>query len=67
MQSDVGLGYYNPYFLLHPFTNQRLLPKRSWDKIFVEAGYEIVIDEVTSPKADPTGLGICYVLKPAAE
>ncbi len=66
MRSDVGIGYYNPYFLLHPFTNQRLLPKQSWNQIFVEAGYEIVIDEVTSPKADPTGFGICYVLKPAA-
>jgi 2-ketoarginine methyltransferase len=67
MRSDVGMGYYNPYFLLHPFTNQLLLPKKSWDHIFAEAGYEIVIDEVTSPKADPTGLGICYVLKPAGE
>lgn len=66
MRSDVGIGYYNPYFLLHPFTDQRLLPKQSWDEIFAEAGYEIVIDEVTSPKADPTGFGICYVLKPAA-
>lgn len=67
MRSPVGIGYYNPYFLLHPFTNQLLLPKRSWDAIFAEAGYEIVIDEVTSAKADPTGLGICYVLKPAME
>lgn len=67
MRSPVGIGYYNPYFLLHPFTNQLLLPKRSWDEIFTEAGYEIVIDEVTSAKADPTGLGICYVLKPATE
>jgi 2-ketoarginine methyltransferase len=67
MRSDVGIGYYNPYFLLHPFTDQRLLPKHSWDEIFREAGYQIVIDEVTSPKADPTGFGICYVLKPAAE
>lgn len=66
MRSDVGMGYYNPYFLLHPFTDQLLLPKRTWDEIFAEAGYEIVIDEVTSPKADPTGFGICYVLKPAA-
>jgi 2-ketoarginine methyltransferase len=66
MRSPVGLGYYNPYFLLHPFTDQRLLPKRGWDEIFAEAGYETVIDEVTSAQADPTGLGICYVLKPAA-
>jgi 2-ketoarginine methyltransferase len=66
MRSPVGLGYYNPYFLLHPFTNQRLLPKQRWDAIFASAGYEIVLYEVTSPKADPTGLGICYVLKPGA-
>ncbi|MDQ3288332.1 MAG: hypothetical protein M3Q42_08725 [Pseudomonadota bacterium] len=63
MQSPMGRGYYNPYFLLHPFTNQLLLPKKEWDRIFAEAGYEIVRDEVTSAKADPTGFGICYVLK----
>lgn len=63
MQSPMGRGYYNPYFLLHPFTNQLLLPKKEWDAIFAEAGYEVVRDEVTSPKADPTGFGICYVLK----
>jgi len=63
MQSPMGRGYYNPYFLLHPFTNQLLLPKKDWDGIFDEAGYDVVRDEVTSPKADPSGLGICYVLK----
>ena len=63
MQSPMGRGYYNPYFLLHPFTNQLLLPKKTWDEIFDEAGYDIVRDQVTSPKADPTGFGICYVLK----
>lgn len=63
MQSPIGRGYYNPYFLLHPFTNQLLLPKKEWDQIFDEAGYDIVRDEVTSPKADPSGFGICYVLK----
>jgi len=63
MQSPMGRGYYNPYFLLHPFTNQLLLPKKEWDQIFAEAGFDIVRDEVTSPKADPSGFGICYVLK----
>ncbi|ABA47851.1 methyltransferase domain-containing protein [Burkholderia pseudomallei] len=63
MHSPMGRGYYNPYFLLHPFTNQLLLPKREWDEIFAQAGYDVVRDEVTSPKADPSGFGICYVLK----
>lgn len=63
MASVMGRGYYNPYFLLHPFTNQQLLPKRSWDQIFADAGFTILIDEVTSASADPTGFGICYVLK----
>ncbi len=63
MKTPVGSGYYNPYFLLHPFTQQLLLPKCEWDDIFAAAGYAIIRDEVTSPKADPTGLGICYVLQ----
>ncbi|WP_420978832.1 methyltransferase domain-containing protein [Burkholderia gladioli] len=67
MQAPMGRGYYNPYFLLHPFTNQLLLPKREWDQIFDEAGYDVVRDEVTSAKADPTGFGICYVLKHRGE
>lgn len=63
MASAMGRGYYNPYYLLHPFTNQQLLPKQAWDQIFAEAGFEILIDEVTAASADPTGFGICYVLK----
>ncbi len=65
MKSKMGLGYYNPYYLIHPFTNQKLLPKEDWRKIFKEAGYEIITEEATSSKADPTGLGICYILKPS--
>ena len=61
MQSPMGRGYYNPYFLLHPFTNQLLLPKKTWDEIFDEAGYDIVRDEVTSPKARP--LRVWYLLR----
>lgn len=67
MQAPMGRGYYNPYFLLHPFTNQLLLPRREWEVIFDEAGYDVVVDEVTSAKADPSGFGICYVLKHRGE
>jgi 2-ketoarginine methyltransferase len=61
--SKIGLGYYNPYFLLHPFTEQRLLPDTEWRRIFLAAGFDVVRSELADPTIDPTGLEIGYALK----
>jgi 2-ketoarginine methyltransferase len=63
MKSPLGLGFYNPYFLLHPFTDQKLVSDQKWTEIFTKSGFEIIKKEAVDPKVDPTGLVIGYVLK----
>ena len=63
MKSPMGLGYYNLYYMLHPFTNQKLLSQKKWDEIFSKARFKIVEKKVVDPKVDPSGLEIGYVLK----
>ena len=61
--SKAGLGYYNPYFMLHPLTEQQLLPDREWRRVFSSAGFEVIKSELVDPEVDPTGLEIGYALK----
>ncbi len=63
MKSPVGLGFYNPYFLLHSFTNQKLATDQKWTEIFTSAGFEIIKKESVDFQVDPTNLVIGYVLK----
>lgn len=63
INSKVGLGYYNPYFLLHPFTGQQLISDKEWRRVFDAAGFDIVKTELVDPEVDPTGLEIGYALK----
>ena len=41
MSSPLGLGYYNPYFLIHRVTEQRLESPEFWHKVFSEAGWQL--------------------------
>jgi len=61
--SKIGLGYYNPYFMLHPFTGQQLLSNTEWRRIFSVAGFDVLQSELVNPAVDPTGFEIGYVLK----
>jgi len=63
--TPIGRGYYNYYFMWHPFTNQRLLPDRAWRALFRGAGFEVIESEVASREIDPSGLEIGYVLRPS--
>jgi 2-ketoarginine methyltransferase len=63
MKSPMGRGYYNPYFLLHPFTDQKLLPKGKWLELFAAAGFEVLASEAVDHRVDPSGLGIGMLLR----
>jgi 2-ketoarginine methyltransferase len=63
MKTPVGLGYYNPYYLLHPFTRQKLVPEKQWDALFARAGFRTVAKRTVDPDVDPTGLEIGWVLE----
>ncbi len=65
MRHGLALAYYNPYYLLHCFTNQLLVQDADWLDIFAEAGLSLVTRETTSDQVDSTGLEIGYLLRRA--
>ncbi|WP_433570176.1 2-ketoarginine methyltransferase [Streptomyces sp. CA-251247] len=62
MRHGLGLAYYNPYFLLHVLTEQKLETDRFWHELFQEAGASVVSRRVADPSVDSTGLEIGYLL-----
>ncbi len=65
LRTPIGRGYYNPYYLLHPLTNQRLMPIRRWKELFATAGYRLAAEETVDPCVDPSGLEVGLVFTPA--
>lgn len=63
MQHGLALAYYNPYYLLHPFTRQHLETQPFWEGLFAECGLEIAAKEYTDPQVDSTGLEVGYLLR----
>jgi len=63
MKAPMGRGYYNPYFLLHPFTGQKLVPRAKWVEMFARAGFELLALEEVDRRVDPSGLGIGLLLR----
>jgi 2-ketoarginine methyltransferase len=64
MKHGLGLGYYNPYYLLHAITEQRLESEEFWLRLFEEAGAVVVARREVNPQVDSTGLEIGYLLAP---
>jgi 2-ketoarginine methyltransferase len=63
MRTPYGLGYYNPYFLLHPLTKQTLLPCREWIRLFQRVGLTVESALTADPAIDPTGLEVGFLLQ----
>ncbi|HVG59544.1 MAG TPA: 2-ketoarginine methyltransferase [Hyalangium sp.] len=63
MQHGLSLAYYNSYYLLHPFTRQRLETEPFWDRLFERGHLEIVAKDRVSADVDSTGLTIGYLLR----
>lgn len=62
MSSELGLGYYNPYFLIHRLTEQRLEPPSFWRELFSEAGWKVAQQVHPEPSYDSLELKIGYLL-----
>jgi len=62
MTSKLGLGYYNPYFLIHRLTEQRLERPDFWREVFEEAGWRIKMKTYPRPDYDPLALKIGFLL-----
>lgn len=67
MRHGLSLAYYNPYYLLHNFTTQQLLPHATWLELFAEAGLEVLATEYASELVDSTRLEIGYLLRAAGD
>lgn len=55
MENDLEIAYYNPYYLIHTITRQRLETETFWKRVFVEAGAQIVGWRTTDVHVDSTG------------
>ncbi len=62
MQHGLGLAYYNPYYLMHQVTEQRLEVTEFWQTLFVKAGVEMKALFTTDPEVDSTGLELGFLL-----
>ena len=63
MRHGLAQAYYNPYYLLHSFTAQQLLPHAEWLELFAEAGLDVLATESTAEQVDSTQLEIGYLLR----
>lgn len=63
MAHGLGKAYYNPYFLLHALTEQRLERREFWERLFTEAGLDIVALDHPDDAVDSTGLELGYLLR----
>jgi 2-ketoarginine methyltransferase len=53
--------FYNPYFLIHNITQQRLETREWWQQLFTEVGLSFK-EATTDPHVDSTGLQIGFLL-----
>lgn len=63
MRHGLSLAYYNPYYLLHYFTNQHLKPFSFWENLFKQCNLEIIAKEFVNKEVDSTELEVGYLLK----
>jgi 2-ketoarginine methyltransferase len=62
MSHGLGLAYYNPYYLIHQITEQRLEPSSYWEAIYREAGLHVLAVEHPDPRYDSLRLKMGYLL-----
>lgn len=67
MRHGMASNFWNPYFLLHSFTPQRLERQEFWETLFADAGLRVIDLITTDPAVDSTGLELGYLLKAAGE
>lgn len=63
MTNGLGLAYYNPYFLIHQITEQKLEKRDFWEQLFKDAGLTILAVEHPNLSYDSTNLKIGFLLK----
>lgn len=62
MGHSMSLAFYNPYYLLHYFTAQRLEKQEFWESIFERCQLEVKAKDFANINVDSTDLTIGYLL-----
>ncbi|GLI09115.1 2-ketoarginine methyltransferase [Paenibacillus tyrfis] len=63
MNHGLAKAYYNPYYLLHYFTRQRLETEKYWDNLFARLNLTVKAKETVNHHVDSTDLTIGYLLQ----
>ncbi|WET76263.1 2-ketoarginine methyltransferase [Amycolatopsis sp. QT-25] len=63
MRHGLATNFWNPYYLIHSFTEQQLEKKSFWDELFEDAGLTTVAFVTTDETVDSTGLELGYLLR----
>jgi 2-ketoarginine methyltransferase len=63
MRHGLARNFWNPYYLLHYFTQQRLEKQEFWESLFGLAGLRVVDLITTDHAVDSTGLEVGYLLR----
>ena len=63
MSHGLASAYYNPYYLLHYFTNQLLEKEKYWDDLFAKLNFTVQAKERVNHDVDSTDLTIGYLIK----
>jgi 2-ketoarginine methyltransferase len=66
MKHPLAQNYYHAYYLMHPFTQQRLETRQWWEALFADCGLEIAASSLTDPAMDSTGLEVGWLLRRSA-
>jgi 2-ketoarginine methyltransferase len=62
MSTGLGLAYYNPYYLIHSLTEQKLERVAFWEAVYQEAGLRVVAVERPDLSYDSLGLKVGFLL-----
>ncbi|MDA9913062.1 hypothetical protein N9D66_01225 [Candidatus Nanopelagicales bacterium] len=62
MRSGLAKAYYNAYYLLHPFTQQRLETRAFWRELFADCGAVILAEDTTDLQVDSTGFELGFLV-----
>ncbi len=65
MSNNLALAYYNPYYLIHNLTQQRLESIDYWKQLFLDAGLNVVSLTHPDPSYDSLKLKVGFLLEKA--
>ena len=62
MTKGLGLAYYNPYYLIHHLTEQKLERVGFWEQLYRDAGLRVISIEYPDTSYDSLGLKVGFLL-----